>query len=137
MKVIGYDVGTTGFKAGLYELTKDDIRLLAGSVERYALHILPNGGAEQDPDDWWNAMLKWIDVAFPKKYIEQFQGPKFGVEGLREKLGVYDRPLLNAMIKPNIGWTPEEGAELFYEAAKGGVDIIKDDELMAHPPVVV
>ena len=58
-----------------------------------------------------SGMLKWIDVAFPKKYVAQFQGPKFGVEGLREKLGVYDRPLLNAMIKPNIGWnnTPEDG----------------------------
>ena len=75
-------------------------------------------------------MLKLIDLAFPKRYIEQFTGPKFGVEGIREVLGVKDRPLLNAMIKPNIGWTPEEGAEIFYNAAKGGVDIIKDDELL-------
>lgn len=75
-------------------------------------------------------MVKMIDCAFPKKYIEQFQGPKFGVEGIREVLGVKDRPLLNAMIKPNLGWTPEEGAEIFYNAAKGGVDIIKDDELL-------
>lgn len=77
-----------------------------------------------------SGMIKWIDVAFPKKYVAQFQGPKFGVEGLRERLGVYDRPLLNAMIKPNIGWTPDEGAQIFYEAASGGVDIIKDDELL-------
>lgn len=77
-----------------------------------------------------SGMLKFIDCAFPKKFIEQFQGPKFGVEGLRKILGVTDRPLLNAMIKPNIGWTPDEGARLFYEATKGGVDIIKDDELM-------
>lgn len=78
-----------------------------------------------------SGMLKWIDVAFPKKYIDKFQGPRFGVEGIRELLGVPDRPLLNAMIKPNIGWTPDEGAEIFYQAAKGGVDIIKDDELLA------
>lgn len=77
-----------------------------------------------------SGMIKFIDCAFPKKYIEQFQGPKFGVQGLRDVLGVPDRPLLNAMIKPNIGWTPDEGAQLFYEATKGGVDIIKDDELM-------
>ncbi|MEA4966038.1 MAG: RuBisCO large subunit C-terminal-like domain-containing protein [Oscillospiraceae bacterium] len=77
-----------------------------------------------------SGMMKWIDVAFPQKYIAQFQGPKFGVEGMRKILGVHDRPLLNAMIKPNIGWTPDEGAQLFYAAAKGGVDVIKDDELM-------
>lgn len=77
-----------------------------------------------------SGMLKWIDVAFPKSFVEQYQGPKFGVEGIRDLLDVHDRPLVNCMIKPNIGWTPEEGAEIFYEAAKGGVDLVKDDELM-------
>lgn len=77
-----------------------------------------------------SGMIRLIDVAFPKKFIAQFQGPKFGVQGLRDVLGVPERPLLNAMIKPNIGWTPDEGAELFYRACKGGVDVIKDDELM-------
>ena len=77
-----------------------------------------------------SGMIRLIDVAFPKKMIQQFQGPKFGVEGLRKVLGVPDRPLLNAMIKPNIGWTADEGADLFYHACKGGVDVIKDDELM-------
>lgn len=75
--------------------------------------------------------IKWLDCALPKRYVDQFQGPKFGVEGLRKTLNVYGRPLLNAMIKPNIGWTPKEGAELFYEAARGGVDVIKDDELLS------
>lgn len=77
-----------------------------------------------------SGMIRLIDVAFPKKFIAQFQGAKFGVQGLRDVLGVPERPLLNAMIKPNIGWTPDEGAELFYRACKGGVDVIKDDELM-------
>jgi len=74
--------------------------------------------------------IKLIDVNFPKSYLDHIQGPKFGIQGLRDVLGVHDRPLLNAMIKPNIGWTPEQGAELFYQASKGGIDIIKDDELM-------
>ena len=77
-----------------------------------------------------SGMIRLIDVAFPKKFIAQFKGPKFGVEGLRKVLEVPDRPLLTAMIKPNIGWTPDEGADLFYHACKGGVDVIKDDELM-------
>jgi len=55
MKAIGYDVGTTGFKAAIYEVG-DEIRLLASEVEHYPLHILPNGGAEQDAEDWWRAM---------------------------------------------------------------------------------
>lgn len=77
-----------------------------------------------------SGMIRLIDVAFPKKFIAQFRGPKFGVQGMRDVLGAPERPLLNAMIKPNIGWTPDEGADLFYKACKGGVDVIKDDELM-------
>ena len=37
------------------------------------------------------------------------------------------------MIKPCIGLSPKETAKLAYEAAVGGVDIIKDDELCANP----
>lgn len=74
--------------------------------------------------------LKFLDCAFPKSFVERFQGPKFGAKGVRDILGVQGRPLLNAMIKPNVGWTPEEGVKLFHAAAMGGCDVIKDDELM-------
>lgn len=78
--------------------------------------------------------VKLIDLEFPKTFLDGFQGPKFGVQGIRDLLGVQDRPLLNNMIKPCIGLTPEKTAELAYEAAVGGVDIIKDDELVCDPP---
>lgn len=74
--------------------------------------------------------LKLLDIDFPEKFVKSFQGPKFGLEGIRKILGVYNRPLLNNMIKPCTGYTPEVGAKLFYEAAAGGVDVIKDDELI-------
>lgn len=74
--------------------------------------------------------LKFLDCSFSESYVNKFKGPKFGAKGIREILGVYDRPLLNAMIKPNVGWTPEEGVKIFEEAARGGCDIIKDDELL-------
>jgi len=75
--------------------------------------------------------IKLLDIRFPKKYVQGFQGPKFGIEGIRKLLGVYDRPLLNNMIKPCTGYPVEVGAELFRLAAVGGCDIIKDDELIA------
>lgn len=74
--------------------------------------------------------LKLLDIDFPKKFVDKFPGPKFGLEGIRKILGAYDRPLLNNMIKPCTGYTPEVGAKLFFEAAAGGVDVIKDDELI-------
>jgi len=78
--------------------------------------------------------LKLLDIKFPPAYLAHFKGPKFGVEGVRKLLEVYDRPLLNNMIKPCTGYTPEVGCRLFNLAVKGGVDIIKDDELIADPP---
>ena len=76
--------------------------------------------------------IKVLDIRFPQKFVDGFQGPKFGIQGVREALGVPDRPLLNNMIKPCTGYTPEVGVELFRAAALGGCDIIKDDELLAN-----
>jgi 2,3-diketo-5-methylthiopentyl-1-phosphate enolase len=76
--------------------------------------------------------IKVLDIRFPKGFVDRFQGPKFGIWGVREILGVYERPLLNNMIKPCTGYTPEVGVELFRAAAMGGCDIIKDDELLAN-----
>ena len=78
--------------------------------------------------------LKLVDLEFPQKFVKDFKGTKFGVQGLRDLLGVQSRPLLNNMIKPCTGLTPEEGAALLYEAARGGVDIVKDDEVNGSPP---
>jgi len=75
--------------------------------------------------------VKLVDVRFPKKYVAGFKGPKFGIDGVRKLLGVKKRPLLNNMIKPCTGYKLEMGAELFRQAALGGCDIIKDDELIA------
>ena len=75
--------------------------------------------------------LKVLDIDFPRAFAECFQGPKFGIKGIREYLGVLGRPLLNSMIKPCTGFPPEVGAELLYQAAAGGADWIKDDELLA------
>jgi len=36
------------------------------------------------------------------------------------------------MVKPSTGITPEHGAQLLYQAASGGTDIIKDDEVMGN-----
>jgi 2,3-diketo-5-methylthiopentyl-1-phosphate enolase len=74
--------------------------------------------------------VRLLDIDFGKNFTKRFKGPKFGIEGIRNILGVKERPLLNNMIKPCTGYTPDIGAELFYEAAVGGVDIIKDDELI-------
>jgi len=80
-----------------------------------------------------STQAKLVDLYIPKEFSQQFNGPNFGVDGVRKVTGVEDRPLLLNMIKPCVGFTPDAGAEIFYETALGGVDFIKDDELLANP----
>ena len=72
--------------------------------------------------------IRLLDIDFPESFLADFQGPQFGVQGLRDILGVYDRPLMFGVIKPNVGLSPEPFAELGYQAWLGGLDIAKDDE---------
>ena len=78
--------------------------------------------------------IKLLDLRMPKALLDGFQGPKFGIDGMYKALGIPKnkrRPLLNNMIKPCSGYRVEVGTELFYKAALGGCDVIKDDELIA------
>jgi ribulose-bisphosphate carboxylase large chain len=75
-----------------------------------------------------------MDFEVPASYAKTFTGPKFGVAGSRRLTGVEDRPLIGTIIKPSIGLTPEQTAELVKTLAQAGIDFIKDDELMADPP---
>lgn len=55
--ILAYDIGTTGVKTCLFRVN-ETIELLESTSEGYPLYILDNGGAEQDAEDWWNAMAK-------------------------------------------------------------------------------
>ena len=54
--VLAYDIGTTSAKTCLFALGSD-LTLVGSASRSYPIRILPSGGVEQDPDDWWNAMV--------------------------------------------------------------------------------
>lgn len=56
--------------------------------------------------------------------------PKVGIKGIRDRLGVSDRPLIMAIFKPALGLTASEHGEILAEAAYAGLDIIKDEEIL-------
>ncbi|MCJ7718483.1 type III ribulose-bisphosphate carboxylase [Candidatus Bathyarchaeota archaeon] len=72
--------------------------------------------------------LRLNDVEFPKEVVSSFRGPKYGIEGIRKLLKVYDRPLVGTIIKPKLGLKTTDHARVAYEAWVGGCDIVKDDE---------
>ncbi len=76
-------------------------------------------------------LVKLLDIEFPSSFLAQFQGPQFGIQGIRERLGVFDRPIFFGVIKPNIGLPPEDLCEAGYRGWIGGLDVAKDDEMLA------
>jgi 2,3-diketo-5-methylthiopentyl-1-phosphate enolase len=76
--------------------------------------------------------MRLLDIYIPEKLAQKFGGPKFGVKGVRDILGVYNRPLTLQIIKPKMGMTPEETANQVYQSALGGVDLCKDDEMCSE-----
>lgn len=76
--VISYDIGTTGVKTCLFEIS-DKINLVSAAMEGYNLYILPDGGAEQEPDEWWSSICSTTKTVFEKCEIkpEQIEGISF------------------------------------------------------------
>lgn len=77
---------------------------------------------------------KLLDVELPQQFAERYPGPQFGVEGTRRLTGVQQRPIIGTIIKPSVGLSPQQTADLVRELGEAGIDFVKDDELMANPP---
>lgn len=76
--------------------------------------------------------LKLMDLEVPPSFADYFKGPRFGVKGCRKLTGVEEhRPLIGTIIKPSIGLSPQQTADIVKTLAEAGIDFIKDDELMS------
>ncbi|MEW6751335.1 MAG: RuBisCO large subunit C-terminal-like domain-containing protein [Candidatus Latescibacterota bacterium] len=75
-----------------------------------------------------------LGFSLPERALAAFPGPRFGIQGTRELLGLPPgRPVIGTIVKPTAGLTPDEVADLCYRLAAGGVRFIKDDEKMLGP----
>ncbi|AZS41958.1 MULTISPECIES: xylulokinase [Microbacterium] len=72
--IIAHDLGTTGNKASLHH---DDGRIVASVTVAYPAHFAAGGVAEQNPDDWWNAV-----VAATRDLIARTSTPTSDIVGL-------------------------------------------------------
>jgi len=131
---------------GVYEIPNYEDKLPEGITDRnFIVHIaFPAHNINQQFPQMLTAVLgnismsgklKVLDIRMPKHYVHAFPGPQFGVEGTRKLLGITDgRPPICAMFKPCTGASVETLAKMMYELGMGGVDVVKDDELLADPP---
>lgn len=74
-----------------------------------------------------------MQICLSREQLRMFPGPKYGVEGMRRRLGVTDRALAFTALKP-MGLPTEALADEAYRCALGGVDLIKDDHGLMNQP---
>jgi len=68
--LIAHDLGTSGVKATLTDLTG---RVIASAESRYPVYYTSDGGAEQDVEDWWQGILKTTCEMMAKANVEPAQ----------------------------------------------------------------
>lgn len=75
-----------------------------------------------------------MDINLPDSVESKFRlKPAFGIDGFRKFNSVIDKPFLGGIIKPKVGMSPKVLLEAVKEMVYGGVNFIKEDELLGSP----
>lgn len=83
------------------------------------------GNSSMQPD------VELVDLEMPPLLLEAFSGPRFGIAGMRDILGIPKRPVTATALKPQ-GLVVEALVHLASRFARAGIDIIKDDHGLAN-----
>ncbi len=74
--------------------------------------------------------IKLLDLDFVGPIRQSFPGPRFGIQQVREQIGVVNRPLVMSIFKGVLGRDLAFHNEQLREQALGGIDLVKDDEIL-------
>lgn len=104
--LIAHDIGTSGDKATLFT---EEGRLLGSATENYEVHFFHGNWAEQEAEDWWNAVCKTTRLLLLEQGISpadvaviSFSGQMMGCLCVDRK----GRPL-----RPSIIWADQRAQE--------------------------
>lgn len=105
--LLGIDIGTSATKTVLFDET---CRVVASASQEYPLYQPQNGWAEQDPEDWKQAVLATIRQVLAQSGIPGEQVAGVGLSGQMHGLVMLDEE--NRVIRPAILWCDQRtGAE--------------------------
>ena len=97
--LIGLDVGTSGAKCIMIDETG---KVVASSTQEYPLHTPRPGWAEQDPEDWWQGVVKGLKVILEKAKVDPADILGLSYSGQMHGLVALDAE--NRVIRPSILW---------------------------------
>lgn len=87
-------------------------------------------GGQMDIDIIQGCQL--INLELPEKLAKSFPGPKLGIQGIRNKISVHNRPLIGGIVKPKTGMSLNVLCQMVEAMVAGGIDFIKEDEILGE-----
>ncbi|MCE2791305.1 MAG: xylulokinase, partial [Blastopirellula sp.] len=125
---LGIDIGTSGTKTLLVAATGD---ILAEATETYPLSHPKPLWSEQNPEDWWTAVVKTVQTVMKKSKVKPAEVRAIGLSGQMHGSVFLDKN--NKVIRPALLWndqrTAAECAEI-ESLAGGRKNLIK---MVANP----
>ena len=103
---LGLDLGTTGAKTLAIDETGE---LLATHTEEYPLYHPKQGWAEQDPGEWWKAIVDAINQLLKKEEVEREEIEGLALSGQMHGSVFLDQD--NEVIRPPILWNDTRTTE--------------------------
>ena len=113
-RILAVDLGTSGVKVAVIGVRGE---LVASAVERYPLHVLGGGGVEQDPADWWDAVVRGTRRVLGEPGVDPARVVGVGCSAQWSGTVPVDdrgRPLMRAVI-----WMDSRGAEQVRRITRG------------------
>ncbi len=112
--VLAVDHGTSGVKTSLVTVTGE---VLASAFEETSVTFLPGGGAEQNPEDWWQAFVRTSQRLLGGGFVPKEEVVAVSVSSTFSTtvpVGTDGQPAMNA-----ITWMDQRGAPYVRKVAKG------------------
>ena len=112
--ILAVDLGTSGVKVAVTTVRGEP---LASAVEPYPLHVLGGGGVEQDPADWWDAVVRGARRVLGERGIDPGRVAGVGCSAQWSGTVPVDErggPLMRAVI-----WMDSRGAEQVRRITRG------------------
>jgi len=91
-------------------------------------------GGQTDIDIIKKCRVTGLEI-HPQIIDTHFKRPKYGIGGMREYTACYGKPFFGGIIKPKTGITPQVLLDMTKQLVDGGVNFIKEDEILSNPDV--
>jgi len=91
-------------------------------------------GGQVDIDTIKKCRVVGLEI-HPQTIDTHFRKPKYGITGMREYTGNFGKPFFGGIVKPKTGITPQTLLEMTKQLVEGGVNFIKEDEILSNPAI--